>query len=576
MSGFAKTLLSISLMLLMALPGRTQNGSNFAKATLSDPYAFCEDCGNGVVVGDNAGYLAVSAEAGNMKMVGGRDLNAYYLKTLSPEGKLLRSSEADMKEQFKGSTDYDQKVLKVGAKTYFFYSYINVKERVHFIYCRELSVEKGGFAGPRKLCARTDYSFAKKGSFRFTDAASSPHWEIRVSPDSSKVLVAIDEWDKEKDFEEAPNSNVRVFDAELKLLWNLRIFKETLKRKARFGVIRGYSSSRELVFWKNFAVDNSGNVYGVGRFTDAEDNKEELPDYEYRFAKWSKEVREPVQVSFRLGDKFADAFQMVMDKEENLTFVASYTSGGRANASEGYAKTAGGLAVVQMKETGGSFKTQYTSLLPFPAAAIASFEKERIQRKVANAEDRGKVVELGNLEFKDIRVGTNGSVDVFMEQFRYEQVGNGKYVTIVKVPDDGYAMQITPEGTLGWMNKIPKAADLETVGLGKLARGLIGFTTFGYSAFLSRGNVYVLYTDNPENVNLPVGEKPRRYKEGKKGNLIALKMTPDGKVYKQVLLSLDDEVRISISSAFQYSETKVVLHAQSSAKAALVCDIELN
>ncbi len=576
MQSFFPKIISLSLFLFAALSGYAQNDSSFAKATLSDGYAICKGCDPTGFVADAGGCLSLATETQTKmgQIVKGSN-STYFFNRFSPDRQLLRSTKTDVAAQFKGTENFDSRILKVGGKDYFFYAYLNPTELAHYIYCQELSVEKGTFVGLPKLCARTDYRFSKQSPFRNTAAATNPFWQVTLSPDSSKVLIYTDEWDKEKDFAQAPHSNVRVFDTGFRELWSRRIFKETLKRKGRFGVINLYNPLRELVFWKQFAVDNSGNVYGVGRFKDASENKENLPDYEYRLAKWSKDSEEPTQVSFRLEDKFTSEFQMVLNKKEEVIFMAFYTNKSSNVTSEGYATTTAGLAIAKLKEDRGTFKNQYTHMLPFLPAVLASFEGAGVQNQIAKAETRGKAPEIKNLEFKNILMGPEGHLHVCMEQFRLVQVDRNSAIG-VKVPAQGYLMRVTPEGTLSWMNKIPKLGELEIFMLPGIAKISFRFTTLSFASFLGKGNVYILYTDIPANNNLTPAEKPQIYNEGDKANLVALKITPTGKVSRQVLLELDKGTRIAIVSAFQYGENKILLHAQSGTREAHVCDVVLD
>ena len=564
MNGLFRKLLSFSFLAFTYLPAQSQTAGGFATATLSEVFPVSRDCSGGIVVADTGGYLYMTQE----------DDKKFYFTKLDADLKVGRNTESDIKEEYQKLNEGTVKVVQAGERTWWFYNLYDKKEKTDMVYCREFSASRGGFIGGRKLAIRSNMSRSPT-HMGFSYGNNNPVWNVAASPDGSKIVVDIDEWDKKVEPRGPAYNNVRIFDGDMKPLWSRKLSLETGLEVKFITRSNEMTNSRQTHIWDEFQVDNEGSIYAVGKFPDEEVESSKIPAFSFHFSKWTQDTKEPIQLSFRLGEKYSSEYRLLLDGNNNLTFVGFYS--GTKGLFSKLSFSAGGIAAIQVKEEGGAFKTQYTSMLPFPASAMASYEKERIQRKVERAEDKGKEVELGNLGMNAVNVSPDGSLDVDMEQLAiittttYTGPKGGSYSRTSYNYGDGYVMRINPEGLMSWMTKIPKQNGPVDQTLSFRTFGTISYKSISYNK-----NTYIVFMDNYNNKSLQPGEAPRRFDEGDAGNLIALKVTPDGKIYKQILLDVGKDLDLSLHNSFLLGKNKLVVRGKIDKKTEQICVIEFN
>ncbi len=451
-----------------------------------------------------------------------------------------------------GHSLYEQdKIVAVGDRSYWFYTYFDKKAEMDFLYCRELDLESGNFKGEPRLIAKSGSFRLRMGLYKMVLKNIHVAWEVAVSPDGSMVLVAIDEWDKDVTWYHAAAVNILVFDANMSPLWNRTL---GLPKDAEGTIVKGMGTTSfaapKGALWYSFTVDNAGQAYGVRLVPDAEKGGKQDVNYTMQIARWTGAEGKRILFDYRPEGFFITDFKLVVDKAQQVTLIG-LCSGNKKSSVRMDQNSVGAVLALSLKESGGNLVVQYQGLYPFTTDLLSAYENNRLKNKIGRVEGRGKSIEIGGLSIDEVHVGTDGALTVLMQQVLLTTTTitssgsmlSGSSVTTYTY-NDIFALRLSPEGTLAWMHKIPvRSAPVKTF----IRKG--DDETARYKALCKNGALYLLYMDDEDNKNLSAETEPKSYKSNTSGDLVAVKISPEGTLQKQILLNTkSDRLKIAPSA----------------------------
>lgn len=180
----------------------------------------------------------------------------------------------------------------------------------------------------------------------------------------------------------------------------------------------------------------------------------------------------------------------------------------------------------------------------FPLDLINQYESKRAKAKNTKKEGEGKAG-INDLKIIDVIWDANGSTTIIGEQqyMRKEMVITS--MENVYYYGDVIATKYDASGKIIWMKKLPKTQTTEKTSKGGLSiRSIPG-----------KGANYILYLDNPKNIELKMEDVPARHQDGKGGFITAYKIDDaTGSIEKHTIFDIRD---IQGTEAFQFKVSRI-------------------
>lgn len=412
----------------------------------------------------------------------------------------------DAKLHLTGTTETDisnlprkyafEQIAMLGDKYYWFFSIVDKKgESREVMFAQEIDLQTGALKGRARQISSTSDLVQGPGKYHFY-----------YSFDHSKVMIRY--MKKPERRNNRINNEVvgfNVFDENLQKLWGRQIRMPYTEQK---------------MDTRDFSIDDEGNIYVLAKVYEEERSRKE-PDYHFEILKWSKEKNDATAVPFRFTDKFVNSAFITEDAQHNIIVGGYYTN-------RKFGSSVDGLFLLKLDESKNELNNMMKGFYPFPAGVMQEYESARMRRKIERQEEKG-VAENPNLELRNIVMKSDGSVQVFGEEFHIvvNTVSNGRssstYTTYFY--DDIIAMEIDKDGEMKWVKKIPKSQ-----------RGSGGFKNFTYG-----DDTYFFFMDNKKNLDIQKDETPATHVGGAGGILMAVRINAKGKTSKSMVFDVREE-----------------------------------
>ncbi|BDS10520.1 hypothetical protein [Aureispira anguillae] len=383
-------------------------------------------------------------------------------------------------------------ILKINHKAYYVYSYFDKKSKYSRIAAREIKASNGTL-GSSKTLVSTKERFWGLGIHSF----GNPIWhkrntfQIIKSSDESKFLIQYSNFNYKKDIKLA--FGFHVFDKNMKKLW--------YKNKA----LLPYDSKE--VGCLAYTLSNTGKIYSLVRIW--KEQRFEICSIDQDYKIKNNKLDFPKNI-------FPAVAQLKEDKDGNIVCSVLYEKDVTA-IFMGKVLVQGILYFKVDKEGNLLAQLDYEYPKDFAAQYTPKEKKEKKKHGIANL----KLLEV--LSQKD------GSTILICEQ----QEINTKYGPNATTSYDyGNVVlaKFNSDASLSWIKKIPK----RQTGGGILSQKSIKYIhTNNYH--------YVLYVDNPKNLNIKADELPALHKSDKGGFLTLCKIdNATGKYDKHTVLDMQD------------------------------------
>ncbi len=571
--------------------------SSVAQKTLSKDYSFKVSEPYRVFDAKNKFYLSENGEALAIKF-DGPDILIQKFDAGQPAFKQEKKYEKFFPKGYEV-----EDVLKTGNKYHVFFSSWD-GDNEH-LYSQELNFATGEFTGQPKLMFEvkgkvTRHQNQDPGKRIWGYAVGGCKFEIVTSFDKNNILV---QYRKKPEVK----SDVKSYD-----IIGLCSYNGNLEQLAMREIKMPYTERRMNNL--DYKLDNKGDLYMLTKVfhDDSNDDKKKKKDtvanYHIELFK-IKSGSDKIEISqFDNKDKFVNGLWIFDTNKDYLVCGGYYSNGkGKLGASGAYSffgnyrisstGESDGVMVFKIKNDGSIYDEYYHEI---PLDILNAFESKSTARKNARKEENGVSAKIPFLVLKNLEVLENGSMMLVGEQFHMEQqryngiggsgfgpapvggFGAGGFGTVGAGPfgqstsfnyyyGDILVTKIAPDGSLSFMNKIPK----EQVG----GKGLGGMS---YKYFFANNHHYFIYLDNVKNIDLPEGKKPAKHSDGQGGYLTAVKINDsDGHLAKGSILNARevDDFKIhqfSTSRIVKTSERSFLVEAYKKQKEDIMIKVELN
>jgi len=517
---YSKTYFWVLLLLLSSVYSQAQvQLSTDFDVKLGEPYK--------VVDARSKRYFSV----GNNKTLSvktNRETVYIQMYSYSKDGAKEVSNTEYKKELQKGSQLID--IIQTKDKLHYIYEVYNKKNKNFEVYSREINQSKGTFASAKKVFtskAKVQKTYMNMAGIIAVQSlyalSAQPRFDIITSFNKEKILIRYRNVPEKK--RDAVNFDIlgfQVFDQDMKKEWGKEVkmpYTEKDMNNLTFGVL------------------SNGNAFMIAQKN--QDKKLEL----FTITATGLKIT-PLDIS---GDYYFMKINLNEDVNGNLICAGLYSEDGvdikvaiGGFGSGGISYNTNGFVYFKMEPTGKvlAFKDYEFSL-----ELIQQYVSNRIKKRAEKREDKGKAG-IEDLKLVEMINQKDGST-VFICERQYAR--SEMWGTDTKTVYHYYnivAMKVDADGNLAWVKKIPKNQ-----------AGINGTGQMSIKYIEGDGYHYVLYVDNPKNLNISIEDAPATHKDGMGGFLTACKIDDEtGKYEKHTVLDMRN---IEEKVAHQFSVTRI-------------------
>ncbi len=407
-----------------------------------------------------------------------------------------------------------------------FSSHSDKEKFINSFYIDEIDKSSLKFKGDEKTLAKINFEGGKK--------ANSGNFTMRISPDSSKVLLFLN-----KPYEKKENESFDLvaYDKDWNLIWENQVTLPYPDKKFSFDDIK---------------IDNSGNVHIVGtKFFEKSQVEKGKPGYAYHVLSYYSKGKELKDLEIKLGDKFISHIQTAISDNNELIcggFYSEYKTGIKGSYFMKFNLENQSVISNSFDEFSTNFITQNLS--------------EKQIKKVEKKEKKGKEPSLFKYYLDDIIFDQEGGAYLIGEQFYIRErvttrTQNGittTSTTYIYYYNDIIVIRMDANGKISWSKKIPKKQRTSNDS---------GFFS-SYVLSLVDDKMYFVFNDNPKNLYATEKSSGIFYFTGRKESLVTMvEMDQNGNQTREALFSTRDaEILIRPKVSEQISERKLVLYGQ--------------
>jgi hypothetical protein len=288
-----------------------------------------------------------------------------------------------------------------------------------------------------------------------------------------------------------------------------------------------YLSLNKLYSISDFTIDVDGNSYFVYEGERSTSETDAASNVHLEIMKVAAKTNKVETIPIALRDKFINDI-WIYEFDENKIACTGFYSG------EDNSSSVNGILVFNVERD-----NKITNFVnhDIPINVLNQFVKGRTKNKNNRNEEEG-TAELENLAFRGLQFDKDGSYLITGEQqvtwvkdFYTKAKGGGAANIASTEFYDILACKIKPDGTLGWMRKLPKKQEGLGANIGDLS----------FATIASDDTQYFVYVDSEDNLNLKETDTPKLHKNGNNGFLAAYNVKNEtGEVKKIGIGSLRD------------------------------------
>ncbi|MFT3793735.1 hypothetical protein [Flavobacterium sp.] len=477
-----------------------------------------------------------------------------------------------------------ENVLEVNGRFFVFFSSWNGDDDKEQLFEQEIDFASGEFKGNPVLMFQVNGKVARNAAEDPGRRASSWWWgsggdkfDIFQSRDKKQILVQYRRRPEKK-------NDKKSFD-----IIGLGAFNGNMEKVSLHEITMPYTERRMDNL--DYKLNNKGDLFMLAKVyhDDSNDDKKSKDDIvaNYHIELFTiKAGTDQIAISqFDNGDHFVNGIWLFDTDSDYLVCGGFYSNGkGKTRANGGgffsnkVSETgeSDGVMVFKIKPDGTIYDKYYHEI---PIDILNAYESKRTKKKNAKKEDKGISAKIPYLMLKNIEVLHDGSMMLVGEQYHLEvhrtagggPMGGGGTVYYTYHYDDILATKIAPDGSLAYMQKIPK----EQIG----DRGLGGMS---FKYFFANDTHYFIYLDNVKNIDLPEGKTPAKHSDDDGGYLTAVRISDtDGSLAKGSVFNARDvqdyKIRqFSTNRIVKTSENSFMLEAYKKQKEDIMIKVTLN
>ncbi len=504
-----KTLLAVLLLFQTIAFAQTPKLSKDFNVTVGTPYPVV-DAGSKEYFSDNNG-LAISVKTDGEKVT----LLKYDIKGMRETGRKEY-------EDFPPANKL-QDIIQAGDKLYYVFSSFNKKAKQEDLYARPISIADGTF-GPAKLL----FSTAKEVTVvSYGDGAANifqmrtTRFAVHGSFDNSKLMIRYRLKPAERD--DSKNYDVLgfyVFDTNFEKQWGGEV-KMPYTEKDMNNIAYGVTKDGQAFMLAYITGTKQFELLNITSDLKIKPNKIDID-----------------------GSLVFQEMKLVESADGKLTCIGFYAAG--IDVKVGWTGSAtlsyniNGILDWKMDKDG---KVLEKHDFEFPIELINQYESKRAKEKNEKREGQGKAG-INDLKLIDVVLNADGSTIIVGEQQYMRKEMKGTQMSNIYYYGDMVATKFDASGKLQWMKKLPKTQ------IGLQGKG-------GLSIKYMKGQdaSYILYLDNPKNIDMQLSEVPAKHEDNKGGWLTAYKIDDaTGNIEKHTVCDIRD---IKGTEAFQFKTSRI-------------------
>ncbi|MCO4806498.1 MAG: hypothetical protein KC456_07885 [Flavobacteriales bacterium] len=446
-----------------------------------------------------------------------------YLQKFTPDLKLIRSEPQSFRTL--GSYAVLESMFGMNNQIYAFTSRKSTADKTYSLFSDRIdkeSLKPDNFA---ETIAEVDFQSGilvnRSGSF-----------EYRKSGDESKLLVFMEQPYKRN---EAEKFGFKVFDNEMKLIWNQDIELPYTDENFVRAQIR---------------VGNNGQVYVLGRVYDegtggvftAKDYR--ISILEYSGSGTSKEFK------LDLDGKNMNELQMTVADNGDLICAGFYSEMGSASSS------IKGSFYLRVNEESGEVERMRTK--PFTSEFMRKGMREGAGNRLEKRMEKGRDYELNSYDIREIIRRKDGGALLVAERYfvvvtRTTDANGNTSTTYTYHYEDIVVVNIDPEGNIEWSQKVSK---------NQISKNDAGRYS-GYALKVMGDKLFFIFNDNPKNLYYESGEPAVFRGNVKKAVLMLVEVDRAGNVERELLLSEDESDLYCRPKAMEViSENEMIMYTR--------------
>ncbi len=395
-----------------------------------------------VLGADANGYYAVRLQ--------GRSGNEPYLEYYNHKNKLKKSKEIDVR--YKGQRRNFKDIIFFNGKNYLLTTFTNTQKKTKYLFIQDIDT---------KSFDTKETNIRKIGEVPSRVLFETGSFDYRISEDSTHLMVYHNMPYKRN---EAERFAFKVYDKQMKEVWSKEV---------------ALPFTDQLFEVKDFKVDDAGNAYLLGKLFDerVRERKGGKPNYKYLVLAYLDQGTNQKQYKISFEEKFISELTFKIAKNGDL-ICAGFYSDLRTSLLKG---------TCFFKINAANGKLYNSGVKEFDQEFLSQFMSER---KAA----RGK--ELYSYDMRKLILRSDGGAVLVAEQYfvrvSQNRDANGRITTRYYYNyNDIIVININPDGSIAWANKIPKRQ--VTVDDGGY------FSSFAMATV--RDKLYFIFNDNPANSN---------------------------------------------------------------------------
>lgn len=432
---------------------------------------------------------------------------------------------------------------KIKNHYYFFYSKWNKFNHRAKLFYREIDFSDCSFKGEAKCIIDSDkkilgWQMVSKRTF-YENPGSLNVFNICFSKDTSRILINYQLEQKLRNQGKGKAiEGFYVFDSNMDLKWGKEV---------------EMPYSEETMVNLEYTPDDQGNVCFMAKIFN-KDNREmgkkrrKDPNYHLEFLKLHANTAELQKTIIPLGNKFIDKVHLCEGENKTMDCIGYYDT---------YSQDDDGIMYIQF-DADGKIIRSVDHQIP---EVIRRQNTTTKQKEKDPYEELDHIRDLDNLKMKEIIPEKGGGLLIVGEQqytseyiaYRTKiqsdngapSINPGKPVSMTSssrfVPLSHYnailITKIDKDGQVIWMRKIPKRQ------VGGEEQGYMSFMYFSHN-----DNHYILFYDNPENLNLNTVAMPGRTIDQDKADLVGYRINDaNGNLEKSLILKTNNVDGISLN-----------------------------
>jgi hypothetical protein len=470
---------------------------------------------------------AIQLPGGNYLLLKFAHLQYFTLFSEPPDPSLVLVN-AEMVPVKETKLEFDEKhrvyegLKKYGNNIFFIYSAYDRENKNRTVYALKINPQLASTAGKITMgifdsSPNDDYS------------RESP-FDLKISPDSSKVLLFAEGPERKKENKEC---YIGVYDTDLKKIWA----KE-----------QELPINDRMVSFYDENLGNDGKVFIALKQYDKEvtretvkENGDKIPSYSYKIFVYVKEGLSR-QVSFDMSNQFIQGTKLLNGKNDQVIVAGLYKKKHNGNITGAFYCTFDNLAT----------EVKNIRMVEFPSDILTPVDKESQGRY--NGPDPGL---SPNFTIKHILFRSDGSIDMLSEYASTTWRPKALYTTRFSGPNtdktyfwSGDIINVNlDENGKAIITRIPKRQEGEGHNMG-----------LGYYPAVYKDKLILFYNDNISNMDRDISKVPDTYWGSRKSVFAAAIVDRKGNVTRQAIYDYRQEKQWALPEDMsKISETKYLI-----------------